>query len=105
MNKMKTLLLTSVLCLAFLGACKDDDDPVSCNWTVELQDEADAVTAAATTYGNNPTPANCQAFKNAYQEYLDEAEKRIDCATVAGQREELENAIDQAQESLDNLQC
>lgn len=100
----KTLICAAVLTTFFLGAC-GKNDPVGCNWANELQAESDALSAAATAYGNNPTPANCQAFKDAYQDYLNEADNYVECAHTAGQGAELQNSIDQAQASLDDLQC
>lgn len=88
----------------FYGSC-GKDDPVTCNWTTELQAESDAISAALTAYSNDPTPANCQAFKNAYQAWLNDADNYVQCATTAGQGVEFQNSIDQAQASLDALQC
>ena len=100
----KTLICAAVVTSFFLSSC-GNNDPVGCNWATELQAESDALGVAATAYGNNPTPANCQAFKDAYQDYLNDADNYVDCAYTAGQGVELQNSIDQAQASLDALQC
>ena len=106
MKTIKMLLLSLVLSgLVCFVSCKKDDDPSGCNYVTETQDELDALSAAATAYGNDPSTANCQAYKNAYQAYLNELEDHIDCATVNGQHDELQSAIDSAQASLDQLQC
>lgn len=91
--------------LLLFSACKKDDDPVTCaDWASQLNDELNAVIAAATTYGSDPTPANCQAYKNAYQDYLDAAEGYVDCVPTAD-REQLQQDIDAAQAELDQLTC
>jgi hypothetical protein len=102
---LKTLFSAMILASLLFTACKKDDDPVGCNYVQELQDELNAVNAAATTYGNNPTPANCQAYKDSFQAYLNELEDHIECATLSGQQAELQASIDSAQASLDALQC
>jgi hypothetical protein len=94
----------AILAISVLTSC-GKDDPVTCNWTTELQNESDALVAAATAYGNNPTTANCEAYKDAFQDYLNEAEKYVSCATTAGQGAELQSAINQAQADLNALQC
>ncbi len=88
-------------------ACKDDDDdPVNCNYLTEVQDELDAVTAAANAYSADPTnPAKCQSFVAAYQDYLNALEDHVECAATAGQEDELQQAIDDAQASLNTIQC
>lgn len=104
-KKLSLLLLVSGS-LTFSMACKKDDpDPVTCNYLEETQDEVDALTAAATAYANDPTPANCLAYKNAAQEYLNELQHYVSCAAQVGQQAELQAAIDSAQASVDSIQC
>lgn len=106
---MKTMGKLLFILFAFAAltntACKKDDDPKSCIYVTELQEETDALTAAATAYGTNPTTANCQAFVAAYEAYLNEAEQLVPCATEAGQGAELQAAIDDAQAQLNLIQC
>ena len=64
MTKLTQLLAGLLLfSAAFLTACGGDDDADPCgtnfNYTLDLQDEADALSAAASTYAANPTTANC----------------------------------------------
>lgn len=92
--------------VVFSIGCKKDDDPVGCNYLTEVQNEVNALSTAATEYGNDPTnPAKCQAWKDAYQNYLNALEDNVECATLSGQQAELQSAIDQAQASLDSIQC
>jgi hypothetical protein len=76
-----------------------------CNWATEVQDELDAVTAAATAYGNDPTnSAKCNAYKSAFQDYLNALEDHKGCVP-SEQSAQLQQSIDAAQTSLDALQC
>jgi|GEM_PF-1337210 len=108
MNSIQKLLV----CLLFgmvvfsIGCKKDDDDPVGCNYATEVQNEVTALSEAATAYGNDPTnPAKCQAWKVAYQNYLNALEDNVECAALNGQQAELQSAIDQAQLALNDIQC
>lgn len=105
MNAMKSLFavltLVSVICVV---SCKDDD-PVSCNWTTELQDELTAFNNAASVYGQNPTTENCNAYRNAGLAYLDAAADLQSCANAQGQGQEYQQAIEAAEDSLNALQC
>ena len=108
MKALQTLILGILLIgsLCTLSCKKDSNDPSGCNYITETQDELNAVTAAATAYSADPSnPAKCQAYKDAYQAYLSELENHINCAALSGQQAELQNSIDQAQASLDLLQC
>jgi len=106
MNTIQKLLFCLMLGFVVISnGCKKDDDPVGCNYAAEVQDEADALTAAATTYSNNPTTANCNAYKTAFQNYLNALEDHVDCAAINGQQAELQSAIDQAQASVNAIQC
>jgi hypothetical protein len=102
-QKFGVCLILGLVVLTY--SCKKDNDPVGCNYATEVENEVNALSAAATTYGNDPTPANCQAYKTAYQNYLNALEDHLDCAALSGQQAELQSLIDQAQAELDNFQC
>ena len=76
----------------------------SCNYTLELENETNALTAAATTYAQDPSSANCEAYRQAYLEFLDEAEKLDNCV-IGTERDAYRQAIDSAQAGLDALTC
>ena len=92
-----------IMSIPFLSSC--GKDPVSCNYATEVQNELNALSTAATAYGNNPTTANCNAYKTSFQNYLNALEDHRSCATTAGQGAEFQQAIDDAQASLNQLQC
>jgi hypothetical protein len=107
----KKIFLPLFLMIAVFGfwTCNKDDDKTDlCSgaWASELSNEANAMINAAQAYATNPTPATCNAYKQAAQDYLDALEPYGNCATLTGQdRVEWQNAVDSAQESLDNLDC
>jgi hypothetical protein len=103
-QKLFACLLFGLVFLTY-SCNNDEDDPVGCNYATEVQDEVDALTAAATAYGNDPTPANCQAYKNAAQNYLNELQDHVECAALSGQQAELQAAINATQDSVDAIQC
>lgn len=107
MNSIQKLLAGLLFGLVvFTYSCSDkDDDPVGCNYATEIQDEIDALTTAATIYGNDPTTANCQAYKNAATNYLNELQSYVECAALSGQQAELQSSINEAQASVDAIQC
>lgn len=106
MNSMLKLfaMLALVASVAFVG-CDDDDDPVTCNWTQELQDELNAFIQASTNYNNNMTTENCNAYRAAGQAYLDAADDYQSCANAAGQGAEYAQAIADAQAELNLIVC
>lgn len=108
MNSLKKLLAYLLLgALVFTYSCNDDDDdPSGCNWETEVQDELNALTTAGNAWAADPTnSAKCQAYKDAAQDYLDELEAHVSCATLAGDEAELQAQIDQAQIDVNNIQC
>ena len=108
MNSISKLLACLMLGMVVITySCKkDDDDPVGCNYATEVQDEVNALTVASEAFSADPTNvAKCQAFKAAYQDYLDALESNIECATLSGQQAELQAAINQTQAALDAFQC
>lgn len=94
--------------LSTLACSKDNPGPGGCaanfNYAVELQDESSALSAAASAYGNDPSTANCNAFKAAYQDYLDAAEDIRPCVLQAD-LSAYQAAIDDARDDLDDLTC
>ena len=108
---MKNLIiLISLGTFLFFGvnSCnkKDDENPCSVAWATELQDEANALIAAAQAYGANPNTPTCTAYKNAAQAYVDALEPYGDCATLTGQqRTEWEAALSDAQDVVDAISC
>lgn len=104
MKKFILPLLVVLFCSPMLVSCKKD--PVACSvaWATELQDELAAVTDAITTYYQDPTDANCQALKAAYQDYIDALRPYGNCENLTGQdRADWEEALEEAEESIDTI--
>lgn len=55
------------------GSCKKNNDAVTPADCGNLSKRLDALVLSATTYGNNPTKANCEAYKKAANEYISSA--------------------------------
>jgi hypothetical protein len=110
-SKIFFVLFLAVVSVGSWTCKKDSDDDnngnaCSINWASDLGDEINALSTAAQTYLADPTYENCIAYKNAAQAYLDALEPYGNCPALTGQnRVEWQNAIDEAQESLDNLDC
>ena len=102
-----TSFLFALAAVVFTGCDKDDDDKTpacSTNWSAELNDEINAVTSAATAYGNDPTTANCNAYKGSLQDYIDALRPYGNCNALTGQnRTEFERTLNDAEESLVDL--
>jgi len=107
----KQILLISFLVFFMLGSvgCKKTTTPApgcSAAWANELSDEIAAFSAAAQTYSANPTQENCLAYKAAAQAYVDALEPYGNCAALTGQdRDAWQQALNDAQESVDNIDC
>lgn len=107
-KKIIFILMLSVAGVAFWSCNKDKDNGDACSiaWSTELSDEINAMSAAAQAYGQNPSYENCMAYKNAAQAYLNALKPYGNCAALTGQdRVAWQNALDQAQQSVDELDC
>ena len=93
-------------------ACSDDDDNddvtnAGCgqNW-IEIEEVETALNAfsdAANAYGMNQTAENCQAFKDAGNEYVDVLESIRTCAVNQGLLDEWQRNIDETRSSLETV--
>jgi hypothetical protein len=106
MKAMKNLfVLLTLVSVIGVGSCKDDD-PSTCNYASELQDEVNAYSAAAEAYfADIQNVAKCNAYKDALQDYINEAQGLQSCANAAGQGTEYQQALQAAEDSLDAFQC
>jgi len=109
-NSMRTLFsLFVILVVLGLGSCKkDSNDPAGCSgaWATQVEDEVDALMSAMQAYSSDQSVANCNAYKDAYLDYIDAIEPLLDCsAYTAEQREELQDAIDQSEAAMSLLTC
>lgn len=100
------LLLATIAMLSFISCKKDSEDPDYCSkdWATE---EADALFDAWTVYQADMSIANCNAYKAAYLDYIEALELFLQCDETwsAEDRQEVQEAIDDAEESMNELTC
>jgi uncharacterized protein YaaR (DUF327 family) len=93
---MKKFLFPLALGLLFLfSSCGKDGGGKNCNET-NITKSSDAIVSAATKFSSDPSKANCEAYKQALNDYLDV----VDGCTLANQAQ-----VDQARNSLNALTC
>ena len=101
-----TLHLIFALSMCFI-ACGGDDDPVAnCNsqgFVIEYEDEIAAIGTATNAWLMDQSQANCDALKDAYTAYLNVLDAWEDCANQLGEAEEWQQAIDEAQASVNTI--
>lgn len=102
-NFLFTTLLMTILFLT-TSCNKNKKDASSCGTLAlansELTDQLAAATNAAVALGSNPTKANCEAYRTAWLDYIDVAEKYLNCNLFADGDLEKEIA-DARQEAMD----
>jgi hypothetical protein len=103
----KVFCVLIVVSFLGIGSCKKKStEPDSCAtaWTTQVSSQTNAVASAAQAYGADPTPANCNALKTAYQNYLNALQPYTDCAAYTTQeKNDLQAAITQAQQEVNTL--
>lgn len=114
-NTMKTLKILSLIFFVGLLAtsCGGDDDDnnsnVDCNSAVSItasfQAETEAWTNALQAYSNDPSTANCNAYKTAYLEWLNAVRALESCYNEAGLGVEWQQSIDDAEAAINALVC
>ncbi|HEX2394965.1 MAG TPA: hypothetical protein VHI78_06430 [Bacteroidales bacterium] len=107
---MRTIFSLLVILLVLgLGSCKKDSkDPAACSgaWATEVEAEADAVSDAMSAYLADMSVANCNAFKDAYLDYIDALEPFLECETLTAQdREQVQEYIDASEAAMSALTC
>ena len=102
-----TILLLFLFSLTHYSCKKDSVNTCGNNWVFanEIADEANALGQAASAYGQDQSTANCQAYVDAYRDYLNAARALENCARLSGQQQEFNQAIDDAEDALDDLMC
>ena len=90
--------------LVLLSCKKEDVAPCSAAWAVDLQNEISAIGTAATIYSMDPSDANCNMLRAAYQDYLEALRPYGNCSTLSGvSRTEWQKALAEAESDLDTL--
>lgn len=95
----------------FTTSCGGDDDgiagPAFCTdqaFSQAVNDAVNNLSIAAQNYANDQSTANCEAYKDAASDYLNEVKRFENCAAI-GQRQDFRDALQAAQESVDMTLC
>ncbi|WP_207434021.1 hypothetical protein [Sabulibacter ruber] len=100
---MKRIYLLALLAATFstlsLSSCSSDDDGNPVEDPCGIKNETEAYIAAMQAYSQTPTPAKCQAFKEAAMDYLEAAD---DCSAL---NEEAEESLEEARQAVEDLDC
>ncbi len=113
-SRFKVLVITALFATGFIAACNNDDDGgggIGCgaafNWALEVEGELTELSNAAVAYGTDPTPANCERYKDAYRDYIDALRDVDNCIAglAAADRKAYNDALDEAEEELEDFQC
>ena len=104
----KILLLTALVS-TFLS-CEKGKEALNCaignfDLATELTTEQAALNEVAFKYGEDPSPENCLAYKEAANFYLESAVELKDCATLVGQEDLYNMAIEETEADLEELEC
>jgi hypothetical protein len=105
----KILALLAVIAILGLSSCKkESNDPAICNsnWETETEAEYDALFAAYNVYANDMSVVNCNAYKQAYVDYIEALEPYLECSSwSAADLEELQDGIDDLEDLMNQLNC
>jgi hypothetical protein len=110
---MKNFFFLGLVAFAlFSTGCGSDDDgnisnPGFCTnaaFSEALNAAVMNLSDAATLYGTDPTPANCNAYKAAARNYLDEIKRFESCATI-NSLQSFQDSLREAEESVDMITC
>ena len=98
-------LFICLICLAAGTSCKKNaiSNCNSFNISTDLQAELNNLSTAGSAYGNDPTTANCNAYKNAYQNYIDGLRGLESCAKAVGSLAAFQASLDDAEAELATL--
>jgi len=113
---MKTIFNYSfliVLVCCFISCGGDDDEGssqnVDCSSSIAVNqaiaDEVNAISTVSQAYFTDPSPANCDALRDAYQNYIDALRDLQGCANTAGVGAEFQTSLDDAEANISDLSC
>jgi hypothetical protein len=106
MNSFYALFFCSVLTVIGLSGCRKSG--VACGspaFGLAIQEELNTLSTASTAYYQNPTPANCEAYKKAYVDYIDAIRGWEKCLSNTAERNSWQQSLDEAEQEANDLQC
>ena len=106
MKNLSILFLYCTIAYACLSSCgKNEAACGSLGWTFDLQDELNNLSEATTAYAQDDSPANCNAYKQAYLDYIDALRGWERCLEAGNDREEWQQALNQAEQEANSILC
>lgn len=103
----RVLFILLVVSFLLIDSCKKkatDPDYCGTSWATQLSTEITALSTAAQAYATSQTTENCNAYKTAYQNYLDALKPFGDCAAwTEQQKNDLQDAINEAEQDISTL--
>lgn len=106
MNLLRILFFCAVLTGIGSTSCKKSK--AACGtfgWALSIQDELNNLSAATNAYSQNDTSENCNAYKQAYSEYLDALQGIEHCLVTDFERDDWQQSLNEAQQEVDSIQC
>lgn len=100
------LLSLGIGLLLSIGSCRKSGLRCgSLGFAFALQDEAQNLSNASSAYSQNPTPANCEAYKHAYLDYIDAIRGYEKCLTTQAERASWQQSLEDSEQNAMNIQC
>lgn len=104
--KLKFLFILFAITSMGIVACGDDIDcSDEAALEAEIADEIEALTDAIFIYSGDPSTDNCNDLVDALEDYINAAKGLEDCAREAGELEEFQQAIEEAEDELAMIEC
>ncbi|MEM9544821.1 MAG: hypothetical protein AAGA77_02555 [Bacteroidota bacterium] len=95
-------LLSTTIALSFLS-CGDSVDCSEMGFTTAVNDEIDKVNEAILFYNDNPVFENCEAVREAANNYFEVVESFRDCSNITASNFNM--ALQNAQDAVDSIFC
>ena len=105
MKKITSFIVLCILAFMTSGCGGDDVDCTEANLEQNWANEFQAVINAGTAYASDPSSGNCNAYKDALKEYLDVIDDFEECADEVDEQESFNEALKEANDAIDSLQC
>ena len=102
----KILILLGFAGTMMFASCGDDTPSVTCsydNLNAAINTAIDDLNAAITAFNNENSEENCQAIRDAANDYIDAIEEFDGCAEIAVA--DYEEALQAARDAADSIVC
>ena len=104
--QMKSFKIIIALCALTLQT-NCSKSPVGClngSWIQEVSTDLEKWSAAATTYSEEPTEANCTSYKSAINGYLNALNDIKKCVPTSS-LSDFDGSLDEAKQELSEIDC